>query len=123
MLRLVVQIILALAYGTGILVAILGRAMPRRGWQPNGRIVVTGTFHNPGWYLSHITPLENEAMPLFRYRNGDSAHAVDGKCPCGRQLTLPLKCSITTLTRCAGRIFSVARICSLSLRAHDVKHL
>jgi glycosyltransferase involved in cell wall biosynthesis len=57
MLRLAAQIILTLTYGTGILVAILARAIPRRGWQPNGRIVVMGTFFNPNWYHSHVTPL------------------------------------------------------------------
>lgn len=35
----------------------LGAALPRRSWKPTGRILVTGTFHNPNWYLSHVTPL------------------------------------------------------------------
>jgi len=26
-------------------------------WAPGGRILVTGTFYNPNWYLSHIGPL------------------------------------------------------------------
>ncbi len=39
------------------LVAVLGYMIPRRSWKPTGRIVVTGTFFNPNWYLSHITPL------------------------------------------------------------------
>jgi phenylacetate-CoA ligase len=43
-----------------------------------------------------VTPLENEAMPMFRYRNGDSARAVPGDCPCGRQLPL--------MSSCYGRI-------------------
>jgi phenylacetate-CoA ligase len=43
-----------------------------------------------------VTPLDNEAMPLFRYRNGDSASAVEGRCPCGRSLPL--------MTACLGRI-------------------
>ncbi len=43
-----------------------------------------------------LTPLDNEAMPLFRYRNGDSASGVEGTCRCGS--TLPL------MTGCQGRI-------------------
>lgn len=43
-----------------------------------------------------VTPLDNEAMPLFRYRNGDSASGVAGACACGRALPL--------MTACRGRI-------------------
>ncbi len=43
-----------------------------------------------------VTPLDNEAMPLLRYRNGDSAAAVAGACACGRALPL--------MTACRGRI-------------------
>jgi phenylacetate-CoA ligase len=43
-----------------------------------------------------VTPLENEAMPLFRYRNGDFASGVAGGCDCGRELPL--------MTACKGRI-------------------
>jgi glycosyltransferase involved in cell wall biosynthesis len=39
------------------LLAVLGDIMPRRAWKPTGRIVVTGTFFNPNWYLSHLSPL------------------------------------------------------------------
>ncbi len=42
------------------------------------------------------TPLDNEAMPLFRYRSGDEAAAIDGACTCGRTLRL--------MTGCRGRI-------------------
>jgi len=44
-------------YGFTWLVAVLGRVIPRLRWKPTGRIAVTGTFFNPNWYLSHITPL------------------------------------------------------------------
>ncbi|MFQ5428666.1 MAG: phenylacetate--CoA ligase family protein [Phycisphaerae bacterium] len=43
-----------------------------------------------------VTPLDNEAMPLFRYRGGDSASPILGDCPCGRQLPL--------MTGCRGRV-------------------
>jgi len=49
-----------------------------------------------GYEAILLTPLDNEAMPLFRYRNGDSASAVEGTCSCGS--TLPL------MTECKGRI-------------------
>ncbi|HWL95239.1 MAG TPA: hypothetical protein VNT79_17090 [Phycisphaerae bacterium] len=43
-----------------------------------------------------VTPLDNEAMPLFRYRGGDEAAPVAGSCACGRGLPL--------MTGCRGRI-------------------
>jgi phenylacetate-CoA ligase len=49
-----------------------------------------------GYEAIVVTPLDNEAMPLFRYRNGDSASAVKGTCSCG--LASPL------MTACTGRI-------------------
>jgi glycosyltransferase involved in cell wall biosynthesis len=51
------HILLVGTYGCTWLIATLGRAIPRRPWQPTGRIMVTGTICNPNWYLSHITPL------------------------------------------------------------------
>lgn len=42
------------------------------------------------------TPLDNEAMPIFRYRGGDEASPVEGACACGRVLPL--------MTGCRGRI-------------------
>jgi len=50
-------ILLVSTYGITLLMAALGRMIPHRPWKPTGRILVTGTFHNPNWYLSHITPL------------------------------------------------------------------
>lgn len=50
-------LLLISVYGFTWLVAVLGRVVPRRRWKPIGRIAVTGTFFNPNWYLSHITPL------------------------------------------------------------------
>ncbi len=44
------------------LVATLGRRSSRRRWKPTGRIAVTGTFFNPNWYLSHITPLTRSGV-------------------------------------------------------------
>lgn len=48
--------------------------------------------------LHHIvvTPLDNDAMPLFRYRNGDTAAAVDGHCVCGKLSP--------RMTACEGRV-------------------
>jgi glycosyltransferase involved in cell wall biosynthesis len=50
-------ILLVCVYGFTWLVATLSKVIPREPWKPTGRIIVTGTFHNPNWYLSHITPL------------------------------------------------------------------
>lgn len=49
-----------------------------------------------GYEAILLTPLDNEAMPMFRYRNGDSASAMDGICLCGSALPL--------MTGCQGRI-------------------
>ncbi len=50
-------IVLIASYGLTWLVASLGRCAGRGRWKPTGRILVIGTFHNPNWYLSHVTPL------------------------------------------------------------------
>lgn len=55
--RITAYILLVSVYGITWLVSGLAGIIPRRRWKPNGRIIVTGTFHNPGWYLSHVTPL------------------------------------------------------------------
>ena len=44
-------------YSITWVLATLARVIPRRSWRPTGRIMVTGTFFNPNWYLSHVTPL------------------------------------------------------------------
>lgn len=54
--------ILTIVYGTTWLVAALCRIIPRRAWKPTGRIMAIGTFHNPNWYLSHVTPLVRGAV-------------------------------------------------------------
>lgn len=56
-LRAIGFIFLATVYSTAWLLALLGRLIPRRPRQRTGRIIVTGTFHNPNWYLSHVRPL------------------------------------------------------------------
>ena len=55
-------ILLTSVYGSTWLLAALSRMIPRRAWKPTGRIMVTGTFHNPNWYLSHITPLTRSGI-------------------------------------------------------------
>ncbi len=49
-------------YGFTLLVAVVARAVPRRAWKPTGRILVAGTFFNPNWYLSHISPLARSGV-------------------------------------------------------------
>jgi glycosyltransferase involved in cell wall biosynthesis len=60
--RVGAYILLVGVYGFTWLVAVVGGAIPRRRWKPNGRIMVTGTFHNPNWYLSHVTPLARSGV-------------------------------------------------------------
>ncbi|HUU17722.1 MAG TPA: glycosyltransferase [Sedimentisphaerales bacterium] len=56
------HILLISVYGFTYIVALLGSIIPRRPWRPTGRIMVTGTFHNPNWYLSHVTPLSRSGI-------------------------------------------------------------
>jgi len=55
--KVAAYILLVSVYGFTWLAVVLGRIIPHRPWKPTGRIVVTGTFFNLNWYLSHITPL------------------------------------------------------------------
>ena len=55
--RVAAYILLINVYGFTWLMASLCHMIPRRPWKATGRIMVTGTFHNPNWYLSHIIPL------------------------------------------------------------------
>lgn len=60
--RIASYVLLVSVYVLTLLVAVVGHAIPRRRWKPTGRIMVTGTFHNPNWYLSHITPLTRSGV-------------------------------------------------------------
>jgi glycosyltransferase involved in cell wall biosynthesis len=60
--RAAAYILLVSMYGFTWLVAVLGNMIPRRPWKPTGRIIVTGTFFNPNWYLSHIVPLSRSGV-------------------------------------------------------------
>ena len=45
------------AYAGVWLVTAVFRRAEGRAWTPRGCVLVTGTFHNPGWYASHLRPL------------------------------------------------------------------
>jgi len=60
--KIAIYILLTIIYSFTYLVAMLGSIIPRRSWKPTGRIIVTGTFHNPNWYLSHVTPLSRSGV-------------------------------------------------------------
>lgn len=60
--RAATYILLVGVYGLSLLIAVLARILPRSRWKPTGRIIVTGTFFNPNWYLSHITPLARSGV-------------------------------------------------------------
>jgi len=57
--KIAAYILLIIVYSVTYFIALIGKIIPHRRWEPSGRIIVTGTFHNPNWYLSHITPLAN----------------------------------------------------------------
>ena len=59
---IVVYVLLIGMYSLTWLVAVLCGKLPRRSWKPTGRIMVIGTFHNPNWYLSHLTPLSRSGV-------------------------------------------------------------
>jgi len=60
--RAAAYFILTTVYCFTYIAALLGSIIPRRSWKPTGRILVTGTFHNPNWYLSHLTPLARSGV-------------------------------------------------------------
>ncbi len=60
--RTAAYIILVSVYGLTWFMAVVGKIVPRRAWKPTGRIMVTGTFYNPNWYLSHVAPLSRSGV-------------------------------------------------------------
>jgi len=60
--RIAAYILLTSVYGLTYLLALLGSIIPRWRWKATGRIMVTGTFHNPGWYMSHVIPLSRSGV-------------------------------------------------------------
>jgi glycosyltransferase involved in cell wall biosynthesis len=60
--RVTTYILLCSAYGMTLLLVSLSRMLPRRAWKPTGRVIVTGTFFNPNWYLSHVMPLSRSGV-------------------------------------------------------------
>jgi glycosyltransferase involved in cell wall biosynthesis len=64
-----------------LLAETLCRLRPRRMERdraPSGRIVVTGTFHNPGWFVSHLTPLAQSGLREVIVISHGNLPAVDG---------------------------------------------
>jgi glycosyltransferase involved in cell wall biosynthesis len=53
---------LALSFAVALLAARLGKAIPRRRRRLTGRILLTGTFYNTNWYISHVTPLARSGV-------------------------------------------------------------
>jgi glycosyltransferase involved in cell wall biosynthesis len=69
---------LALSFGFTLLVARLGRAIPRRQGRHTGRILVTGTFYNTNWYVSHLMPLSRSGAQEVILVGDESQVPVDG---------------------------------------------
>lgn len=59
--RTISIIILTLVYSLTILVGFVGRPFTRTRLQPQRRIIINGTFHNPNWFFAHIEPIVRSA--------------------------------------------------------------
>lgn len=81
--KIAAYILLVSAYGLAWGIAVVGRAISRRRWTPTGRIVVTGTFFNPNWYLSHITPLVRSGLKEVILVADEPQKPIEGvRCAC-----------------------------------------
>jgi glycosyltransferase involved in cell wall biosynthesis len=69
---------MAATYATVWVVARLGRLRGARAFTPSGRILVTGTFHNPGWFLSHLRPLGLSGVGTVTVVSDPGHPVVDG---------------------------------------------
>jgi L-malate glycosyltransferase len=59
----------------------LARVLRPRGarvFTPSGRILVTGTFHNPGWFVSHLRPLGLSGVGTVTVVSDSGHPRVDG---------------------------------------------
>lgn len=54
--------VVACAYFGTLVVCRMSRLAPRRPWTPTRRIVVTATFFNTQWFLSHVIPLTRSGV-------------------------------------------------------------
>lgn len=68
----------ALSFGITLLVARIGKAIPRRHWLPTGRVLVTGTFYNTNWYVSHVTPLSRSGAKEVILVGDEPQVPIDG---------------------------------------------
>ncbi len=60
--RTLAIVVLTGLYGLTWLIALIAKMIPHNSWKPTWRILVTGTFHNPNWYLAHLTPLARSEL-------------------------------------------------------------
>ncbi len=59
------RVCLTIVYGGTLLVSRALKRFGRAPWTATGRIAVTGTFHNPNWYLSHVGPLAGSGREVL----------------------------------------------------------
>lgn len=60
--RLIAICVLSVVYGIAMLVSKFFKMVYGSKWKPAGKILVIGTFHNPNWFYSHITPLSRSGV-------------------------------------------------------------
>lgn len=58
----VAYVALGVSFALGIVVGRVGRRPRRRARQPVRRVLATGTFHNPNWFLAHAVPLTKSGV-------------------------------------------------------------
>lgn len=97
LLGLCARLILTVTYRLVLLMARLGRRMAPRRWRPTGRIVVTGTFYNTNWYLSHMRPLSTSGVEEVFVVADQPQPEIDG---------VRVVCPPDWLTRLLGRTVS-----------------
>ena len=98
--RVGAYIVLLSVYSLTALVAVLSGMVPRRRWKPTGRILVTGTFHNPNWYLSHVVPLTRSGVREVILVSDEAQLQLEGV-----RFVCPPKWALMLFTRAGAKAF------------------
>ncbi len=104
---LAARVLLSGGYRAGLLVAALGRPWKPR---PVRRVLVTGTFHNPNWYRSHLLPLAACGLDALVVVTDEPPPAVEG---------VRVVCPSKSLRRLLGR--NLAKVLTLVREARRLR--
>lgn len=94
---LTASLILAMSYGATLMLCRMLSLRPRRSWSPIRRMLIPATFHNPGWFLSHITPLARSGFAEIIIVTEETLQPMAG---------VRFACPPAWLTKIFGRAFS-----------------